>query len=445
MKTSRILSAIGILMFTAFLFTPGKVDAVNWDDKESGGIIDLYVKEIQNDSFLSTQDLEFEYQNIVPPGAYTTVYPFKDESSRVSIGITAHEVVNDEIDEIINNQGLESEKFSNTVVYYYPQDQPEIDENGKAGWYDESRGWAFCGDTEFITRVYMLVLNEDVSETTLTMAERWSREALAKAISKSAECGVKVDENINTDITIELTELSGEVEVKTGENGTYVPAKVGDILGMGDYVATGFDSAATFEVNNFAVMTIQEMTTFSVSQLFYDGNLAETAIKLHNGVIKNVVTPPKEMRALFQIITPTVTTGVRGTEFDVYYDEIGNMTNVYVWEGSVDLTSEDESNSEILEAGSTALVGGNGEIIINEIDEDTVAQYDTIELSEIENLDDLLSLGVGVLVIGAGLCCGFPILLVILIFILVRRKKKKKAQETTIQASVNNEGPVQKV
>lgn len=64
--------------------------------------------------------------------------------------------------------------------------------------------------------------------------------------------------------------------------------------------------------------------------------------------------------SLFEVTTPNATLSVRGTQFSVKYDPVLNETTVEVMEGKVWITSE--GMAQILEAGNSIVIGGNGPI-----------------------------------------------------------------------------------
>ena len=96
------------------------------------------------------------------------------------------------------------------------------------------------------------------------------------------------------------------------------PASVGDPVSEGDVIRTGMDSAADVEVKDFSIFHIKESTEIEVNNI-----LSSPKVKVKKGwflVIVKKNTP-------FEVDTPTVLAGVRGT---VFFFKVYDDDNVYM-------------------------------------------------------------------------------------------------------------------
>lgn len=395
---------IKLLTVFAFLFSISATTVFGaseaWYDKTVGEIIENYVLQYQSSDNDIARNLNFEleYGNNQAGVSYRN---FKSDYSEMYI------VINSESKRFEEHYLLDTHnvKKINGVDVYTPKKDASY-ENGpiKGIAYNTT---AFCGDLKINVAAGVALREDDIADSTTYFAliEEFSHEYLANALAQTEACGG------SKDIFVKITKVDGEVEVKYGDAG-YVPAKVGDVLKMGDYISTGFDSIAEFEILEMgAVLEVRQMTNFSVSQLFYDGNLARTAINLRKGEVVTNVKPEKGVKASFQIVTPTATIGTRGTEFMVGVDEDSGATNVYVYEGALDIISNKTGETKILNVDEKAYIGAAGQVEILGMEIDPVRQENI--LSEIiKDPGDMLIGGAVVL----------SVLLLIAVVFFVKRK-----------------------
>ncbi len=129
---------------------------------------------------------------------------------------------------------------------------------------------------------------------------------------------------------------SGPAEHAFGKN-PYVPLTAGTLLGEGDRIRTGQDGFVTLE--------LPDGTHVSVSQdgLLDIGTLRRTPLTgagdrildLRHGEVESQVTHATRKDDRFQIRSPSVVAGVRGTRFKVAYDGDARTTAVEVLDGAV--------------------------------------------------------------------------------------------------------------
>ena len=126
--------------------------------------------------------------------------------------------------------------------------------------------------------------------------------------------------------TATVAKLSGEVMVKNPGPGSWVPAKVGDILNEGSFIKTGIGAQAVINVDNgqTAVVDISEKSLVSFTTLIKDGatGMKKTLLDLSIGQVlikaEKLDTPDSK----FEVKTPTSVVGVRGTKFSVKVDAL---------------------------------------------------------------------------------------------------------------------------
>ncbi len=162
------------------------------------------------------------------------------------------------------------------------------------------------------------------------------------------------------DLVITIESLEGDVEIQRDGTDIYIAAKVGDKLYPGDIISTGFESEAFIRFKDIAVMTVKEMTSFSINQFIIEGNIAKTSVNLRLGSLRTDVKVERRMRASFQIVTPTSTVGVRGTEFEVIYYDNEKYTAVYVYEGKVEIGDENNQNTVGIYESQEAIIYEDG-------------------------------------------------------------------------------------
>jgi hypothetical protein len=297
-----------------------------------------------------------------------------------------------------------------------------------------SRSYGYCGEYRVSVEAYVsLTKNLDSSSTYIDLMDKYSGEYFSAMLDSSQLCQGGQGYEINENIQVKILDIVGEVEIKSKDSEYYIVANIGDLLEVGDRISTGFESEAVIEVNRVATMTVREMTNFSVSQLFYDGDFARTAINLGMGSITTSVRPEKGVKASFEIVTPTSTIGVRGTEFSVSYDENGNYTYVYVFEGSVEVSDSAKSKTEVVGAGKYAYISSNGEITVGSMEEDYL----------LDEGDDWYYELLGSVIIIAIIVVAVVILIaviIIVVVIVVKRGKKKGKEEKVDEKSEVKDG-----
>lgn len=120
-------------------------------------------------------------------------------------------------------------------------------------------------------------------------------------------------------------------------NGQFVPLAAGMTLGEGDQIRTGHEGFVTLELADGSHVTVSQDASVMI------GTLRETVltgstdrvIQLQRGEVDSEVTHATKKDDRFQVRSPSVVAGVRGTRFRVDYDSGAQQTAVEVLDGAV--------------------------------------------------------------------------------------------------------------
>ncbi|WP_322031400.1 FecR domain-containing protein [Paraburkholderia sp. J76] len=119
--------------------------------------------------------------------------------------------------------------------------------------------------------------------------------------------------------------------------GPLLPLAVGSTLVEGDRVQTGHDGFATLELADGSHIALPPDTAVDLATLRQTALTGATdrIIDLHRGEVTSEVTHATKKDDRFQIRSPSVVAGVRGTQFRVSYDGGKGATAVEVLDGAV--------------------------------------------------------------------------------------------------------------
>ena len=114
-----------------------------------------------------------------------------------------------------------------------------------------------------------------------------------------------------------------------------VPLLPGRILGENDAVSTGADGFATLELDDGSYVSIAPNShiVLSVLRKMALTGIEDHVIELQRGEVANEVTHAKQSGDRFEVRTPSIVAGVRGTRFRV--NQLPSMTAVEVLDGTV--------------------------------------------------------------------------------------------------------------
>jgi hypothetical protein len=125
-----------------------------------------------------------------------------------------------------------------------------------------------------------------------------------------------------------IREMTGTVELKANASAAWVAAKAGDRIGKDTIVSTSFKSTAVIAAGNSTIV-VRPLTRLSLAELITQNETETVNVSLNTGRIRVDVNPPAGSRANFIVQTPSSTSSVRGTAFDM------NTVNIQVHKGAV--------------------------------------------------------------------------------------------------------------
>jgi hypothetical protein len=129
---------------------------------------------------------------------------------------------------------------------------------------------------------------------------------------------------------------SGPVE-HAFDNSPYLPLRTGETLAEGDRVRTGPNGFATLELPDGSYVTIAQDGELDIGKLRHVvlTGAGDRVFNLRHGEVESQVTHATRGDDRFQIRSPSVVAGVRGTRFRVDYDGSTQTTAVAVLDGAV--------------------------------------------------------------------------------------------------------------
>ncbi|MFM0165316.1 FecR domain-containing protein [Paraburkholderia sediminicola] len=129
---------------------------------------------------------------------------------------------------------------------------------------------------------------------------------------------------------------SGPAEHAFGKN-PYTPLSAGTTLGEGDRIRTGHNGFVTLELPDGSHVTVSQDGQLDIGKLrrtVLTGS-GDRVLDLQHGEVESQVTHATKKDDRFQIRSPSVVAGVRGTRFKVAYDGDAQTTAVEVLDGAV--------------------------------------------------------------------------------------------------------------
>jgi hypothetical protein len=133
-----------------------------------------------------------------------------------------------------------------------------------------------------------------------------------------------------------IVATNGPAEHAYREN-VFVPVTVGMTLGEGDRLRTGDNGFVTLELEDGSHLSIPQDSLIEIGTLRRTAltGAKDRVILLRHGEVDSEVTHAKQSADRFQIRSPSVVAGVRGTRFRVNYDNDNRTTAVEVLDGAV--------------------------------------------------------------------------------------------------------------
>ncbi|WP_341319354.1 FecR domain-containing protein [Paraburkholderia sp. IMGN_8] len=129
---------------------------------------------------------------------------------------------------------------------------------------------------------------------------------------------------------------SGPAERAFGKS-PYTPLIIGATLGEGDRIRTGHNGFVTLELPDGSHVSVSQNAMLDIDKLRSAAltGAADRVLDLRRGEVDSEVTHATKKDDRFQIRSPSVVAGVRGTHFKVAYDGDAHTTAVEVQDGAV--------------------------------------------------------------------------------------------------------------
>lgn len=138
-------------------------------------------------------------------------------------------------------------------------------------------------------------------------------------------------------ISATIVFVEGRAEHRANGSSSSQALSKGAAIRQGDQIQTGANGSATVDFLDGSQLVIlrDSIVTFMTLQGRSDARVASIQIDLKQGRVETRVAPRKNKKSRYDIITPTVQIGVRGTQFRVNVDDAGALTRTEVLEGKV--------------------------------------------------------------------------------------------------------------
>lgn len=135
----------------------------------------------------------------------------------------------------------------------------------------------------------------------------------------------------------EVLFVQGECQWLPAGAKTAVPLAVGKVVQANDVLRTGPAASLTLRFSDGSRLLVMPDSEMQVEQLFVYGRDAapNVQLRLNKGHAESHVVPRPDGKTRFEIVTPTIHLGVRGTRFRTRLDAQGTGTLIEVQQGRV--------------------------------------------------------------------------------------------------------------
>lgn len=136
----------------------------------------------------------------------------------------------------------------------------------------------------------------------------------------------------------EVVHVQGsDARIFSVKGGGPAPVEVGMLLHMGDQIRTGKDSNLTLRFADGSRLMVMANSQLMLDTMTTAGKsgVMKMRTQLQNGQVETQVVPLKGPASRYEIITPVIAVGVRGTDFRVSMDAEANVSRSEVLQGGV--------------------------------------------------------------------------------------------------------------
>ncbi|RKY51765.1 MAG: hypothetical protein DRP86_00190 [Candidatus Neomarinimicrobiota bacterium] len=134
-----------------------------------------------------------------------------------------------------------------------------------------------------------------------------------------------------------VIKIKGNVMVKPAAGKLYKQSYVGQILYDGDWLKTNRDEFAAIVFMDGSQLKIRELTELEIRAQKVSQSVQNTDLYLTQG---EIWTKVQKQKGEFKIQTPVSVASVKGTEFDLLYDQVENISDLFVISGTVEFSNE---------------------------------------------------------------------------------------------------------
>lgn len=158
----------------------------------------------------------------------------------------------------------------------------------------------------------------------------------------------------------EIVHVHGAVHVRR-EGSEAAAARSGLSVRAGDLITTGPQSTLTLRFIDGSRLLVSPESAMTIESLMVVGKarMAETQIRIDGGGVESRVSPQKGVGSKYEIMTPTLNLGVRGTDFQVRFDPRDKVSRAEVHAGRV--AAQGARASVRLDAGFGTLAAADGD------------------------------------------------------------------------------------
>ncbi|HWP46819.1 MAG TPA: FecR family protein [Candidatus Limnocylindrales bacterium] len=192
-------------------------------------------------------------------------------------------------------------------------------------------------------------------------------------------CGSMALSTVSAGSTALLTDFTGKVEVLPQDQGNWISAEPGMVLGEGDHIQTGSGSRAKLTLSDGSTLDLKDHTRLEISQLQISESERMSRFKLWWGVVRTRVQKSVNYtRTIHEIETDTAVAGVELSEMEVRKPKGSSKTEVMVLEGTIRV--------RFLSGNTEVYVPLCGEILSTRSGEGQEVLFTRTDLSNIETV-----------------------------------------------------------
>ena len=135
-----------------------------------------------------------------------------------------------------------------------------------------------------------------------------------------------------------ISSMKGNVQLRNANNRKYESAYKGQMVRTGDWLKTDKNVYVAIVFLDGSNVKIQSNTEIEIKSSRITARELKTQMYIAEGQAWSKVSQQKNGE--FKIKTPTAVASVKGTEFDVEFDDLAESTTLTVLEGSVEFSND---------------------------------------------------------------------------------------------------------